>query len=107
MKAATNSERPFPITLICSIGLVFLLLSLPIFNDRHFLDNSYNGFTTVVTLGCLIGFWKMKRLALYIYFSVFIVNQFVALFLGHWNLQSIFIPIIIISITSIYHNKMN
>jgi hypothetical protein len=107
MKAATNFERPFPITLICSLGVLFVLLSLPIFNDRHFLDDSYTEFTSIVTLACLIGLWKMKRLAIYIYFSVFIVNQFVALFLGHWNLQSIFIPILIIGIASLYHNKMN
>ncbi|MEO5776694.1 MAG: hypothetical protein ABIQ27_07295 [Flavobacterium sp.] len=107
MKVAATSERPFPITIICGIGFLFLLFSFHISNSNYFLDDSYAGFTSIVTLASLIGIWSMKKLALYIYFSVFIVNQFVALFLGHWSLQSIFIPIVIIGVASLYHNKMN
>lgn len=107
MKAAVP-QRPFPVTVICSIGFLFLLLSLlPICNVSYFIGASYAQFTALVTLGCLIGLWKMQKLALYIYFCVFSVNQLVLIFLGHWNFNSLFIPLIIIAITSIYHHKMN
>lgn len=104
---ATAAQRPFPITIICTIGFLFLLFSLPLWNVDYFLDNFYAEFTALVTLGCLIGLWKMKKLALYIYFSVFIVNQLVAVSLGHWSVNSVFIPLIVIATTSIYHKQMN
>ena len=104
---ATVSQRPFPVTIICSIGFLFLLFSLPMCTVDYLLDNFYAEFTSLVTLGCLIGLWKMKKLALYIYFCVFLVNQFMIVSLGHWSFNSLFIPLIIIATTSVYHNKMN
>lgn len=105
MKAASTSGRPLLITLICAIGLLFLLCSFVSVN--HFLDDSFIEFSSIVTLASLIGIWKMKRLALYIYSSVFAVNQFVAVYLEHWMVQATFIPLAIIGITAFYHNKMN
>lgn len=104
MKAVSTSGRPIPITVICAVGFLFLLYSLANVND--FLD-SFVEFSSIVTLASLIGIWKMKKLALYIYSSVFMVNQFVAVYLEHWVVQSTFVPLAIIGITAFYHNKMN
>lgn len=107
MEAATTSKRPFLITVMCSVGLLYSLSALPIFNNKHFLNDSYSEFTSLVMIGCLIGFWKMRKLALYVYISVFTVNQFVALLMENWSLQTFLIPILIIGTTSLYHHKMN
>lgn len=105
MKALVTSGRPLPISLICAIGLLFLLCSF--INVNYFLDDPFIQFSSIVTLASLIGIWKMKKLALYIYSIVFAVNQFVSIYLDNWVLNSTFIPLGIIGITLFYHNKMN
>jgi len=103
-------KRPFAVTIICLIGFLELLISIiynQIFIVKDYYSTSYVSFILLLTMVCIIGLWNMKKLALYIYTGMFLINQFIMIYLGHWTLNSIVLPSFFIGIALFYLNKMD
>jgi len=96
----TKADRPISITLI-SLCLFFGALTSAwlIFKGygASFVPNtvliSIGG---LVSLVCGIGFWLMKKWALYVYAVYGLLNQAALLALGRWNLFSLLVLVMII-----------
>lgn len=103
-------KRPFAVTIICLIGFLELLISIiynQIFIIEDYYTTSYISFILLLTMVCIIGLWKMKKWALFIYIGMFLVNQFILIYLNHWTLNSILLHSSFIGIALYYLNKMD
>lgn len=107
-----SKKRPTAITVICVIGFIGAAFTIPmVFSDiARQVGNwypPYLGFSAVVGLFCMIGFWKMKKWAAYTYTGFVALNQVVLLAMGVWSIMAIIIPGIIIGIALTHLEKMD
>jgi hypothetical protein len=109
---AVKAKRPTSITVICIIGFVGLLISIPLI----FLPTTqqlaswyplYLAISVVIGAVCMVGLWMMKKWAAYGYTVIFVVNQFILLAAGFWNIMSLVIPAIVIFFILRNVSKMN
>lgn len=106
-----NNERPLAITIVCIIGFLGALVAVPlIFSDLAKSIGSWYPFylaiSSIIGLACFVGFWKMKKLAVFIYIGFVGLNQIILLVTGNWNIGALLIPGVIISIALYYSKKM-
>ena len=97
----TKTKRPSSITLI-SVFAIYggVLLFWFIFQagvQSFGIGNTiFYGFGGIMFIACGVGFWLMKKWAVYLY-AVFAVINFIFLLLtGSWNIMSLVIPVIVI-----------
>lgn len=94
-------KRPSSITLISVFGIYNGLLSF-YFIFRDGVQELGPGNTLIFALGgivffvCGIGFWLMKKWAVYLYAVFAVINQATLLALGHWNIFSLLISAAIV-----------
>ena len=88
------NTRPVSVTIICIIGFFGAIVAIPLV----FLPTTaaigawyppYLGFSCVLGLCCMVGLWKMKKWAAYLYTAFVLVNQVVLLTMGVWNFLAI------------------
>ena len=108
---APTGVRPRAISVVCIWAVLGLLTHLPmIFSDatRKFgaWYPPYLGFSTLLGIACFVGFWTMRKWALFLYTSLWIFNQIVMLSTGHWSPFSLLIPGIMIAIGFKYLDRM-
>ncbi len=106
-----KSVRPISITLI-SLWLFFGALTAAWLIFRGYgaslIENTVLvGVGGAVSLVCGIGFWLMKKWALYVYAVYGLLNQAALLVLGRWNLFSLFVLVIIVYFGYRNHSKMS
>jgi hypothetical protein len=106
-----NTSRPTAITVICVIGFIGGLFTIPlIFTDiaRHIgaWYPPYLGFSAVVGFVCMIGLWKMRRWAVFAYTGFCALNQIVMIAMGVWSIFALLIPGIVIAIAFSNLSKM-
>jgi hypothetical protein len=99
--APVKANRPISITIISVIGVIGALISIPlIFTPMAQQIGSwyspYFGFSIVVGLTCMVGLWMMKKWAAYTYTGFVILNQFILLAAGLWNILALLIPAVVI-----------
>ncbi|VAW95911.1 hypothetical protein MNBD_GAMMA21-1580 [hydrothermal vent metagenome] len=104
-------KRPIIITIICIIGFIGGLVSVPlIFSDIASSIGSwyppYLGLSVIIGFACFVGFWQMRKIAAYTYAGFVGINQVVMLSMGVWNIGALLIPGIIVIITFSYLKKM-
>lgn len=92
-----KAKRPTSITIICVIGFVGALISLPLIFSSIAQQIGpwyppYLGFSAVVGLVCMVGLWMMKKWAAYTYTGLVVLNQVVLLVMGIWNIMTLLIP---------------
>lgn len=109
--AQTTPGRPLAITILCVIGFIGALFTIPVmFTDipgqLHPWYPPLLLFSAVVGAACLVGFWKMRRWALYTYTGFSLVNQVVLLEMGQWSLLAILPPLTVIAIGFMYLHRM-
>jgi hypothetical protein len=107
-----KAKRPTSITVICVIGFLGALVSLPlIFSPIAQEIGSwyppYLGFSTVVGLVCMVGLWTMKKWAAYAYTGFVALNQIVLLAMGVWNVMALLIPAVVIFFALKHVSKMS
>lgn len=107
-----NKKRPTAITVICVIGFVGAVFTIPmIFSDIAKQIGSwyppYLALSAVIGLACMIGLWKMKKWAAYTYTGFVALNQVVLLAMDVWNIMALIIPGIVIGIALSYIKKMD
>lgn len=109
--ATTTTSRPTAITVICVIGFIGGLFTIPlIFTDIARNIGAwyppYLAFSAVVGFVCMVGFWKMRRWAVFTYTGFVALNQIVMLAMGAWNVFALLIPGIVIAIAFTHLSKM-
>ncbi|HJW28060.1 MAG TPA: hypothetical protein VJ508_02295, partial [Saprospiraceae bacterium] len=61
----------------------------------------------IVYLVCGIGFWLMKRWAVYTALAFGILDQIVLLLLGRWGIMALLIPLVIVYVGYRHLSKMS
>jgi len=103
--------RPVAITVICVVGIIGAVLAIPlVFTEiaRHIgaWYPPYLAFSAVVGGICMIGFWKMRRWAVFTYTAFCAINQVILLVTAHWNAFALLIPGIVIAFGFAYLSRM-
>jgi hypothetical protein len=108
---ATSTSRPTAITVICILGFIGGLLTIP-FIFTNIARNigawypPYLAFSAVVGFVCMVGLWKMRRWAVFTYTGFVALNQIVMLAMGVWSVFALLIPGIVIAIAFTHLSKM-
>lgn len=110
-ETTSKAKRPTPITVICIIGFIGVLLSVPLVFSSIAQQVGdwyppYLGFSAVVGLACMIGLWMMKKWAAYTYTAFVALNQVVLLTMDVWNVMALLIPAVVIFFALKYLPKM-
>jgi hypothetical protein len=100
-ETAVKVKRPTSITVICIIGFVGLLFSIPLIflpTTRQLASwyPAYLAISVVIGAVCMVGLWMMKKWAAYAYTIIFVVNQIILIAAGFWNIIGLVIPAIVI-----------
>ena len=109
---ASPKKRPTEITVICILGLIGALITIPIIFSPTIMQQlpnwypPYLGFSALVGFACMVGFWFMKKWAVYVYAGLAIINQVILLSMGSWNIFGLLIPAIIVFFTAKNLSKM-
>ena len=112
MNDTPTPTRPTVITVICILGFIGAALTIPlIFSSTVQSIGSwyapYLGASAVLGLICMVGLWKMKKWAVFLYTLLVAVNQVVLFTMGIWNPFALLIPAIIIAIGFAHLSKMS
>ena len=112
LKKVAISKRPLSISIICIIGFLMFVMALPLLYESYVMkvNNSllaYYSTTIFLSFIAIIGIWKMKRFYLFMYTSIFIVNQLVLIVLNVFDVYQSLIPAIIIIVGFLNLKKMS
>ena len=97
----SKTKRPSSITLISVLGILggllsfYFLISIDI-QKIGIWNYIFIIFGGIIFLACGIGFWWMKKWAVYTYAIFGIVDQIVLLLMGRWNIMALLIPAIVV-----------
>lgn len=108
----TANKRPLAITIICVLGFVGTLAILPIlFSGLASQIGAWYPpflvFASVVGFTCMVGLWKMKKWAVYIYTGMVILNQLIMVLMEVWTISALIAPVIVIAIAVYYLDRMD
>jgi len=111
-KSDAETKRPLLITIICVLGILGAVGSLLVLLSDQAKEVGewyppFLAFTSTVGAICFIGFWKMKRWAVYLYVGLVLLNQFVMWTMGVWNLGALLIPLVFIVVVGSQLQKMD
>jgi hypothetical protein len=105
------SSRPIPITVICVLSAIGALFAVPmVFSETARAIGAWYppclAVSAIVGAVCTIGFWLMRRWALYLYTAMMVVNQVVLLAMGVWTIMALILPAIVVAIGFAYVSRM-
>lgn len=101
MTVMNKPKRPSSITLISVLGIYSGLLSF-YYVSQNDIQGSSLGRTVffvlggIVFLACGIGFWFMKKWAVYTYIVFAILDQIFLIVIGRWTVLALLIPAVVI-----------
>jgi hypothetical protein len=112
MNDTPGTQRPVAITVICILGFIGAALSIPlIFSSAASSVGGWYppllGLSAVVGLICMIGLWKMKKWAVFLYAAMVVVIQIVLFSMHLWTPFSLLFPVIIVAIGFANLSKMS
>jgi hypothetical protein len=107
-----KKKRPTAILVMCILNIIGALFVVPLVFSNTALRigtwyPAFLGASTIVGLLCTIGYWKMKKWAVYTYASLFIVGQIIMILTGIWTISSVIFPAIFLLILMNYFNLMD
>jgi hypothetical protein len=107
-----GKKRPTTITVLCIIefisaaaGIVLIFTGYASKIARWY--PPFLAFATVNQMICTIGFWKMRKWALYLYISFVVLMNMIMISMGVWYATSLIMPIIVVSILLNFFSKMS
>ena len=105
------SKRPIAITVICVLAVIGVLFTIPlIFSESAASFGEWYppflALSCVVGAACTVGFWLMRRWAVYLYAGFLCVSQIVLLAMGAWNIVALVIPVAVVIIGFVYLPRM-
>lgn len=103
--------RPTAITVICVLGLLGAVFTIPmLFTEVARQIGAwyppYLGLSAVIGGICMIGFWQMRRWAVFTYTGFCAINQVILFATGNWNAFALVFPGIVIAILYSYLSRM-
>lgn len=107
-----QKNRPVGIVVICVLMLLGLIATLSL-TVSDYKANGLNTSTAVLTISagistkCMVGFWMMKRWAVFIYTGLVLINQLLLLIYGGWTIIQFAIPAIVLIVLYRNINKMD
>lgn len=104
--------RPTAITVICVLGFIgaLIVISLIFSNLAARVGDwypPYLGLSAVTGFISMLGFWNMKKWAVFLYAGFTCLNQIVMMATGTWSPIAIIVPAIVIAVTVSHINKMD
>jgi hypothetical protein len=104
---ASPSRRPIAMTAICVVSGLGILFTIPLIfsEEAASIGAWYPPFlaaSAAVGAACTVGFWLMRRWAVYLYTGVLCLSQIVLLAMGAWNIVALLIPLAVVMIGFIY-----
>lgn len=104
--------RPGAITTICVIGFIAVVVIIPIiFSAAASVAGpwipAYLGLSAIVGIACFVGLWRMKRWSVIAYTALSAATQIVLLATGRWNILSLLIPGVVITVGFFYFKDMD
>ena len=98
-------------TAICVLSGLGILFTIPlIFSEAAAgIGAWYPPFLTAsaaVGAACAVGFWLMRRWAVYLYAAALCLTQIVLLAMGSWNIVALLIPLVVVMIGFLYLPRM-
>jgi len=112
VKKQNSKKRPVIVTIICIISFIGTLQVIPLVISESAQQIGkwyppYMGLSAIIGLISIIGIWKMKRWAVYLYTTMVVINQITGVVMDLWNIMTILFPGIAI-LAAFYHlKKMN
>ncbi len=111
-KQETARKRPIAITVICIMGFIGAVFTIPLLfsNAAKLIGNwypPYLGLSAVVGIISMVGLWKMKKWAAYLYAAFVVINQIVLLVMGVWNILALLMPAVVTVIAFAHIRKMD
>jgi hypothetical protein len=97
-------RRPLSIVILCTLAVIGTVLgaaSVPFMQQVRALGAwylTYLAFATVVGLGALWGYFQMKRAGVVVYACLTLVNQIMLVRFHWWAMQSLMMPLIVLSV---------
>jgi len=111
--AASGSQRPIAITVICILsaigivlGIIGLVAAAGALSALAPWYPIYAGASIIVGAVCTYGLWMMKKWALYLYTVLFVLNQIIAMMLGAFSIIGLAIPLAVVIICWVYQSRM-
>lgn len=103
--------RPVAITVLCILSAIGVLFTVPlIFSGAAAMIGAwyppYLVFSALIGAACTVGFWLMRRWALYLYTAMVVITQIVLLAMGAWSIFALIIPAIVVGIGFAYSSRM-
>jgi hypothetical protein len=104
---ASPSRRPIAMTAISVVSGLGILFTIPlIFSEAAASIGAwYPPFlaaSAAVGAACTVGFWLMRRWAVYLYTGGLCLSQIVLPAMGAWNIVALLIPLAVVMIGFIY-----
>lgn len=108
---ANPSARPVAITIVCVIGIIGVLFTLPMIFSQAAADIApwypvVLAASAVIGLACMIGLWQMRRWAVYAYTAMVAAVQLLFAAAGLWAPRSLILPAVVIVIMFVYLPRM-
>lgn len=105
------SKRPFAMTAICVLSGMGIVFTIPlIFSETATSIGAwYPPFlaaSSAVGAACTVGFWLMRKWAVYLYAGFLCLTQIVLLAMGVWSIVALLIPLAVVIIGFIYLPRM-
>jgi hypothetical protein len=106
-----STRRPVIIMVLCVLGLIGAAGNVP----TIFADAARNvgawfppflALSVVVTVVCMIGLWKMRRWAVFVYTGLALVALVIALMTGAWNVTAQLVRVAVIAVMFFQISKM-
>jgi hypothetical protein len=108
---ASPSRRPIAITAICVLSGLGILFTIPLIvsDAAAGIGAWYPPFLAIsaaVGAACTVGFWLMRKWAVYVYAGLLCLTQIVLLAMGVWSIVALLIPLAVVIIGFIYLPRM-
>jgi hypothetical protein len=105
------NKRPVIITVICIIGLIGALFTIPLlFTSYASAIGSWYppfvGLSALVGIISFIGLWRMRLWALYLYLAMFVVTEIIMMVMHIWSPTAPILPIVVLVIGFCYRSRM-
>jgi glycerol-3-phosphate acyltransferase PlsY len=108
---ASPSKRPIGITAICVLSGIGIVFTIPLIVSEAAASIGawyppFLALSGAVGAACTVGFWLMRRWAVYLYTGFLCLTQIVLLAMGAWNIVALLIPLAVVMIGFIYLPRM-
>lgn len=101
-----NSQRPVPITILCSVVVIgTLIAAYTVLPKAHLVRSWFPPLfilSVLVTIACAVGMWLMRKWSVYLYAGWTLGMTLVGLSIGVFSLPALLIRLVVIAVAFYY-----